>query len=112
MLTRKKDGKFDKQLTAFGETRSIAHWAEITGLNPLVILARVRVGNMQPEEILTTKHAKRNAFNDEWYAFGEWHTISEWARIKNMQYGTLKYRLVVLGVPIEDALTKKTKGRT
>ena len=98
---RKKTCHF---LTLDGETKTLAEWAEQTGINANTLNKRLQYG-WEPERALRTPTRKRKpnvrrrtiSFN------GEAHTVGEWACLVGVSEDVLRHRLYA-GWSLERAL--------
>ena len=91
-------GQQQATLTVGDETRTLRGWAKHTGL-PLRLIKERRKRGCTPEEQVAPIRV------DGFEAFGRWQSNSGWAREKEMSRNTLKYRIDVLKMPPELALS-------
>lgn len=111
-MSRKNNGRrCTTMITAYGQTRSIVEWSALTGIDRAMLYYRVHANRMTPEDMLTLPPRKRNEYGAMYEAYGESHSIAEWARIKDISYTTLRFRLRVLKMPLEAALVHKFRKR-
>lgn len=92
-------GRKAKRHECNGASRTLAEWAEVTGISVTAIKTRLRRG-MSLEAALSTPMAapKRCEYN------GESRTLAEWAAVVGIPAGTIRSRLKY-GWPIEQAMT-------
>lgn len=92
-----------KRLTYKGVSHTIQEWADITGMQYVTLVKRLKLGwtiqkimeePIRPSDVLYTYQ-------------GESHTIKEWSRIKKIPYMVLYQRLNVYNIPIEQAIENK-----
>lgn len=86
------------KVTIGGETHSIAKWADINGLKPGTIYARIEKGWSLEDAVSRPLRCILVEFN------GETHSINEWAIITGLKAGTLYDRLRK-GWSVEKTLT-------
>ena len=97
-------------LTVGGEERPLREWAEEYNLRAEVLLQRLR-SRWDLEEALSTPEHRSDVdypvtFN------GETRTLGAWAKHLKIDYSTLRYRILVAGWDIKEALTVEPRGRT
>ena len=85
-----------------GKAKTIAEWADITGIPQGTIWKRIKSGWTSEKALTQAVNGNVTvAFN------GEEHTIAEWARITGLRDSTISRRLK-RGWTITDSLTKKS----
>jgi hypothetical protein len=108
---QQRNMRSNKSLTAFGETKTVAAWAEdsrcVVGLPTL--RGRINAGIMSPEDALTQKANNSIRFDTEiLIAFGETKTVSQWVKDDRCAVGlkTLRTRIFQRNWDVEKALTQ------
>lgn len=95
-----RNRRTNRAVTLNGVTRTIAEWAEVTGIPATRIWARLRAGHT-PERVLSAEDHRRPVMLT---LDGETHTLHEWATLRRIKAGTIHARLK-LGWPIERVLS-------
>lgn len=94
-----------------GETRTVAEWADIYGINRYAVYTRIRKGWDKVEAITTPSmgsgHTRKETIIT---AKGETHTLSEWARITGINRITIEHRIKYCGWDVDDAVTIPTRA--
>lgn len=105
---REPGGQQQATLTVGDETRTLKGWAKHKGI-PLRLIKDRRKRGCTPDEQIAPARV------DGFEAFGRWQTHRRWAAEKEMARSTLKYRIDVLKMSPELALTlpvaKQGRGR-
>lgn len=97
-----------RRITANGETHTVPEWAEITGLKPATINARINKLHWDEERAVTTL-GNANANYIEYN--GETHSLREWSKILDISYDMLKGRIDNYGWSFEKAINTEYGGR-
>jgi hypothetical protein len=106
--TRKQQARNKRNnrlITANGETKTLAEWAEITGLSYATIITRLDRQKWTPEDALTKPpdHAAKSTNRHLTYA-GLTMTIASWARKTGQTASGLRARLDRINMTVEQAL--------
>jgi hypothetical protein len=89
-------------VTAFGETKCVADWADQMGMVRKTLANRIRAG-VPPEEAMSPDYVTPHTRPIE--AFGRTQLLADWARETGIKSHTLQQRIEKLGWPVEVALT-------
>jgi len=94
----------NRLITANGVTRTLAEWAEVTGLDHSVILTRIDRDGLTPEEAVTTPSGRPKRTTRWLEHDGLRLSITDWARRLGTTRATLQGRLNS-GMTVPDVLT-------
>jgi hypothetical protein len=102
--TQARNKRNNRLLTARGETKTLAEWSEVTGLNFATILTRIDRDGWEVEKALFTP-AGTSRKNTRWLTLGDrTQSITDWARELKTSRAAISDRLH-RGMSVEDALT-------
>lgn len=96
-----------KKREAFGKKQNLYAWAEETGIPITTLRSRIHKGATLEEAIKRgNDHCKVTTPRYEYK--GEMLTITQLCEISGLRYNLIQYRLKVMGLTAEEALTRKT----
>lgn len=93
-----------RPVTAFGQTKALCEWSEISGVAAACIAQRLERGI--PAEMAISKPSSRRSLTVS--AFGATKTLKQWANETGVKYHTLFYRLAH-GWSVERALSTRER---
>lgn len=96
-----------KKREAFGKKMNLIEWAEETGIPITTLRSRIHKGATLEEAIKRgNDHCKVTTQRYEYK--GEMLTITQLCKISGLRYTLIQYRLKVMGLTAEEAITRKT----
>jgi len=100
-----RNRRSSRLITCDGVTKTLAEWAELTGIGASVIDTRLARGWEVSDALTALAGNPRNRRTTHWITYeGETKSIAEWAELKGLDYGCLKSRITKLGWTIERAM--------
>ncbi|MCV2465032.1 hypothetical protein OEB94_37810, partial [Streptomyces sp. ICN988] len=99
---------FDLPVTAFGETKTLHHWAVETRARCTVTTMRRRLAQgWNPEQAITEEPEKRSALGSgvPHHAFGMSMGLEDWGRHTQIPAGNLRHQIEQHNLTLEAALT-------
>ena len=106
--TQSRNTRRNRFITLNGESKTIAEWSEITGIEESAITKRLKLGWSDHDAL--TKPVSNSGKLHFLEFNGESKTISEWSRITNISKGTINRRLRE-GWSNHDALTEPARNK-
>lgn len=96
-----------KKREAFGKKQNLTEWAEETGIPVTTLRSRIHKGATLEEAIKRgNDHSKLSTPRYEYK--GEMLTINQLCQLSGLNYNLLQYRLKIMHLTAEEAITRKT----
>lgn len=96
-----------KKREAFGKKQNLTEWAEETGIPVTTLRSRIHKGATLEDAIKRgNDHSKLSTPRYEYK--GEMLTINQLCQLSGLNYNLLQYRLKIMHLTAEEAITRKT----